>query len=73
MQEDPTANLTFNLRLSEQEKAARDAVVLPYMHHLQGMPIRCNGSLISIESKPAVTSVLDDDYDEEDPDDDLDI
>lgn len=28
---DPTANLTFDLRLSEAEKEARSKVVLPYM------------------------------------------
>lgn len=30
-QADPTANLTFNLTLSEQEKRARENVVLPYL------------------------------------------
>ncbi|XP_049519749.1 elongator complex protein 5-like [Dermacentor silvarum] len=30
-QPDPTANLTFNLRLSEEEKAAKDNLVLPYL------------------------------------------
>ena len=31
-QADPTANLTFNLTLTDQEKAARSQVKLPYMH-----------------------------------------
>lgn len=29
-QADPTANLTFNLTLRPEEKAAKDQVVLPY-------------------------------------------
>ena len=28
------ANLTFSVNLTESEKAAREKVVLPYMHHL---------------------------------------
>ena len=35
-QSDPTANLTFKLQVSESEQSAKDAVVLPYMHHLGG-------------------------------------
>lgn len=31
---DPTANLTFNLKLTEQEQSAKDKLILPYMHHL---------------------------------------
>jgi len=34
---DPTADLTFNLKLSEQEKAAKEAVVLPYIHQESGV------------------------------------
>ncbi len=30
---DPTANLTFNLSLSEKEKEDRSNLVLPYMKH----------------------------------------
>ena len=62
---DPTANLTFDLRLSLKEKEARSQVVLPYTNqqgqHLQG-------------------TQLDDPQEEEeeedfnsDPDDDLDF
>jgi hypothetical protein len=32
---DPTANLTFSIKLTEQEKSARDKLILPYMHHLK--------------------------------------
>jgi hypothetical protein len=49
-QPDPAANLTFNLHLTPKQRAAQQAVVLPYMYHLnnqgqmqQGMawPIAC--------------------------------
>ncbi|EFA74587.1 hypothetical protein PPL_11555 [Heterostelium album PN500] len=57
---DPTKNLSFNLKLSEDEKNARDNVVLPYRHQGENQLI--------IEDPEE-----DDDYDDEDPDDDLDI
>ncbi|GAM25103.1 hypothetical protein SAMD00019534_082780 [Acytostelium subglobosum LB1] len=57
---DPTQNLSFNLKLTDEEKAAKDSVVLPYRH--QG------------ENQLVIEDVIDDDdYDDEDPDDDLDI
>ncbi|XP_050047333.1 elongator complex protein 5 isoform X1 [Dermacentor andersoni] len=62
-QPDPTANLTFNLRLSEEEKAAKDNLVLPYIKK----PSSSTG-------KGEITYVMEreDDFDEEDdPDDDL--
>lgn len=62
-QADPTANLTFNLRLSDEEKAARDSLVLPYIKR----PSAGRG-------KGEITYVMEreDDFDEEDdPDDDL--
>eukprot|EP00339_Tiarina_fusa_P025104 CAMPEP_0117025322 /NCGR_PEP_ID=MMETSP0472-20121206/18717_1 /TAXON_ID=693140 ORGANISM="Tiarina fusus, Strain LIS" /NCGR_SAMPLE_ID=MMETSP0472 /ASSEMBLY_ACC=CAM_ASM_000603 /LENGTH=164 /DNA_ID=CAMNT_0004732005 /DNA_START=504 /DNA_END=998 /DNA_ORIENTATION=- len=65
---DPTANLTFNLKLTEQEQSAKDKLILPYMHHLDESmqdPSKPGSSIIYVDS--------DDDYDEEDPDDDLDI
>lgn len=31
---DPTSNLTFNLKLTDEERKTRDAVVLPYRTHL---------------------------------------
>ena len=60
---DPTANLTFNLRLSEEEKRARSRVILPYLEHQGGK----SGPQIFYEADDG------DDFDEEDPDDDLDI
>ncbi|KAL1421809.1 hypothetical protein MTO96_022730 [Rhipicephalus appendiculatus] len=62
-QPDPTANLTFNLRLSEEEKAAKDNLVLPYIK-----------TASSSKGKGEITYVMEreDDFDEEDdPDDDL--
>ncbi|KAH6933214.1 hypothetical protein HPB50_013534 [Hyalomma asiaticum] len=62
-QPDPTANLTFNLRLSEEEKAARNNLVLPYVK-----------TSSSSKGKGEITYVMEreDDFDEEDdPDDDL--
>merc|ERR1712137_370657 len=65
---DPTANLTFNLKLTEQEQSTKDKLVLPYMHHLHDKatdPAQSGSTIIYYDS--------DDDFDEEDPDDDLDI
>ncbi|EGG22059.1 hypothetical protein DFA_01949 [Cavenderia fasciculata] len=59
---DPTENLSFNLKLSEDERAAKDAVVLPYMRTNDG-----SANLLIIEDPD------EEDYDDEDPDDDLDI
>ncbi|KAF2072824.1 hypothetical protein CYY_005867 [Polysphondylium violaceum] len=57
---DPTENLSFNLKLSEEEKLAKNNVVLPYRH--QG-----NDQTLIIEDPD------EEDFDDEDPDDDLDI
>jgi elongator complex protein 5 len=55
---DPTKDLTFNLKLTDQEKAAKESVMLPYTHHLN----------------KGATIVMDEpDDDEEDPDDDLEL
>lgn len=64
-QPDPTANLTFNLRLSKGEKDARDQVVLPYLKKPPSVPTSGTGEI-------TYTMDRDDDFDEEDdPDDDL--
>lgn len=66
-QPDPTANLSFNLRLTDAQKEARERVVLPYMkaQEQDGVEVQKMGT---IYYEPD-----DDDYDEEDPDADLDI
>lgn len=48
-QKDPTAQSTFNLKLTEEEKKAKEAVVLPYRKHL-----------IQKEQSPAVVEVIQD-------------
>lgn len=55
---DPTANLTFNLKLKENEKEARSQLKLPYMQ---------------VQNECGIMELDNDMYDEEDPDDDLDI
>ena len=64
-------NLTFNLRLTDHERQARANLQLPYIRHDE------------TRSKAAVNSTREgkvfyqpdeaDDFDEDDPDDDLDI
>ncbi|KAJ3013441.1 hypothetical protein HKX48_005753 [Thoreauomyces humboldtii] len=64
---DPAANLSFNLRLTDAQRAARSELVLPYLNAQQAdtRPQQAN---------PTGTIFYDDDdYDEEDPDADLDI
>ena len=70
-QVDPTQNLTFNLKLTDNERQARSNLKLPYMYHEEK------------KSELAVNSVGEgkvfyqpdeaDDFDEDDPDDDLNI
>lgn len=58
---DPTANLTFNLRLKDEEKEAKSQLQLPYMKK-------------QTSDDTIIQNLLENDfYDEEDPDDDLDI
>ena len=68
---DPTANLTFNLTLTEKEKNARSQMVLPYIQDKQ----KQEASLLSSAGEGKIFYQPDDadDFDEEDPDDDLDI
>ncbi|XP_033107715.1 elongator complex protein 5-like [Anneissia japonica] len=67
-QGDPTANLTFNLTLRDSERQARSEVVLPYTLSAKRKADELNpGGKIYYEPDDA------DDFDDEDPDDDLDI
>lgn len=68
-QMDPAANLTFNLSLTEEEKRARSQVKLPYMYDQQ----KIEATLSSGEGKIFYQPDEADDFDEEDPDDDLDV
>ena len=74
---DPTANLTFNLKLSEQEQTARAATALPY-HMAQEQKQRALQGATSGDSRAAAGAIYYepdefDDFDDEDPDDDLDL
>ncbi|MGH0186850.1 UNVERIFIED_CONTAM: hypothetical protein FKN15_028484 [Acipenser sinensis] len=70
-QDDPAANLTFNLRLSEGERRARENLSLPFTFSEEKksslLQPRSGGGRILYEPDAS------DDFDQEDPDDDLDI
>eukprot|EP00730_Choanoeca_flexa_P016923 TRINITY_DN8081_c0_g1_i2.p1 TRINITY_DN8081_c0_g1~~TRINITY_DN8081_c0_g1_i2.p1 ORF type:complete len:210 (+),score=51.76 TRINITY_DN8081_c0_g1_i2:396-1025(+) len=72
-QEDPEAlldNLTFNLKLNDKEKEARSQAVLPYTKAAEAaytVDANPGGGAIFYEPDDV------DDFDDEDPDDDLDI
>ena len=104
---DPTANLTFNLRLSDQERQAKEKLALPFVFSKEKYPTlpstfyenvplfktiktTTNMHLYSflficfdrksalLRPGPGSGRILyepdaNDDYDQEDPDDDLDI
>lgn len=68
---DPTANLTFNLRLSDAEREAKEKVALPFVFSKEK-------KTALLHSGPGSGRILyepdaNDDYDQEDPDDDLDV
>ncbi|KAM6453251.1 elongator complex protein 5 isoform 1-T1 [Liasis olivaceus] len=68
---DPTAHLTFNLRLSEAERQARESVPLPYhfSEEKKSSLLQTSTEEAKIYYEPDAA----DDFDEEDPDDDLDV
>lgn len=68
---DPTANLTFNLRLSDTEREAKENLSLPFVFSKEKKSAL-------LHSGPGSGRILyepdaNDDYDQEDPDDDLDV
>ncbi|KAI3376408.1 hypothetical protein L3Q82_016888, partial [Scortum barcoo] len=68
---DPTANLTFNLRLSDIEREAKEKLALPFVFSKEK-------KTALLHSGPGSGRILyepdaNDDYDQEDPDDDLDV
>ncbi|KAM6175420.1 elongator complex protein 5 isoform 1-T1 [Erethizon dorsatum] len=70
---DPTAHLTFNLRLSKKERETRDSLTLPFQFSSEKQQ-----ALLRSEPSQASSHILYepdayDDLDPEDPDDDLDI
>ncbi|KAM9424298.1 elongator complex protein 5 [Pholidichthys leucotaenia] len=70
-QMDPTANLTFNLRLSDTEREAKEKLALPFAFSKE----KKTALLHSGQGSGRILYEPDanDDYDQEDPDDDLDI
>ncbi|XP_072543863.1 elongator complex protein 5 [Salminus brasiliensis] len=68
---DPTSNLTFNLRLSEVEREAREKVALPFVfsQEKKSALLKQGQGSGRILYEPDAN----DDFDEEDPDDDLDV
>uniref|UniRef100_A0AAX7U728 Elongator complex protein 5 n=1 Tax=Astatotilapia calliptera TaxID=8154 RepID=A0AAX7U728_ASTCA len=70
-QMDPTANLTFNIRLSDTEREAKEKLALPFVFSKEK-------KTALLQSGPGSGRILyepdaNDDYDQEDPDDDLDV
>ncbi|XP_062305225.1 elongator complex protein 5 [Osmerus eperlanus] len=68
---DPTANLTFNLRLSEKERQAKEKLSLPFVFSK-------DKKSALLHSGPGSGRIVyepdaNDDFDQEDPDDDLDV
>lgn len=68
---DPASNLTFNLRLSEEERRAKEKVALPFVfsQEKKSALLRPTPGSGRIMYEPDAN----DDFDEEDPDDDLDV
>uniref|UniRef100_A0A8C6U2Q2 Elongator complex protein 5 n=1 Tax=Neogobius melanostomus TaxID=47308 RepID=A0A8C6U2Q2_9GOBI len=68
---DPTANLTFNLRLSDKEREAKEKLSLPFMFSKEKKKaiLHSGANLGRILYEPDAN----DDFDQEDPDDDLDV
>ncbi|KAJ1676170.1 hypothetical protein EV182_008723, partial [Spiromyces aspiralis] len=70
---DPTANLSFNLRLTDEQRKAKESVELPYMK-AQVASAQMQGEREYQEAGQIIYQPdADDDWDEDDPDDDLEI
>lgn len=97
-QRDPTTNLTFNLRLSDAEREAKEKLALPFafskekwenffcisnftqyiIESFKYSITSCYRKTAILHSGPGSGRILyepdaNDDYDQEDPDDDLDV
>ncbi|XP_068444103.1 elongator complex protein 5 [Clinocottus analis] len=68
---DPTANLTFNLRLSNTEREAKQKLALPFVFSKEKKKALLHSSTGS--GRILYEPDANDDYDQEDPDDDLDV
>ncbi|EDO31010.1 predicted protein, partial [Nematostella vectensis] len=69
---DPTSNLTFNLKLTDAEEKARANIQLPFMHNSTSLLVS-SGNNAQESSQIFYQPDAADDFDEDDPDDDLDI
>ncbi|KIM23551.1 hypothetical protein M408DRAFT_253234 [Serendipita vermifera MAFF 305830] len=65
--QDPTQNLSFNLNLTVEQQASRAQVPLPYAHTGEGSVSTASAPTIYYDPDSA------DDFDDEDPDEDLDL
>ncbi|XP_072315281.1 elongator complex protein 5 [Eucyclogobius newberryi] len=70
-QMDPTANLTFNLRLSDKEREAKEKLLLPFVFSKDKKSALLHSGTGS--GRILYEPDANDDYDQEDPDDDLDV
>ncbi|KAI9290135.1 Elongator complex protein 5 [Umbelopsis sp. AD052] len=77
---DPTANLSFNLTLTDEQRRAKEKVVLPYLKAQNRGTVEIESSEPTMASPPPPSSGsiyyepdAADDFDDEDPDEDLDI
>ncbi|XP_066878208.1 elongator complex protein 5 isoform X6 [Kogia breviceps] len=70
---DPTAHLTFNLRLSKKEREARDSLTLPFQFSSEKQQALLCPGLGQATSHIFYEPDVYDDLDQEDPDDDLDV
>ncbi|KAG7496501.1 elongator complex protein 5 [Solea senegalensis] len=68
---DPAANLTFNLRLSDTEREAKEKLALPFVFSKEKKTALLHSGLGS--GRILYEPDANDDYDQEDPDDDLDV
>lgn len=76
---DPTANLSFNLTLTDEQRRAKEKLVLPYMKAQNRGVVEVDSGDRSGNAEPPSTGSIyyepdaADDFDDEDPDEDLDI
>lgn len=68
---DPTANLTFSLRLSETERQAKEKLALPFVFSKEKKSALLQSG--SGSGRILYEPDANDDFDQEDPDDDLDV
>ncbi|KAM6163951.1 elongator complex protein 5 [Rhynchocyon petersi] len=72
-QVDPTAHLTFNLHLSKKEKEAKDKLILPFQFSSEKQQALLHPGQSQATGQIFYEPDAYDDFDQEDPDDDLDI